>query len=246
VHRLLFGLLVLALAAPAQAGRLDDLVDGLGDKKDSDPPSHDSDDDDVEVDDDDEDYEYDDDNDDDDAPAVQLRLLAPPYPSGAEVTLDMHTGMGPVFESDLAVHLAATLMVDRYALEVADTIFIEDTPERLLDLHSWRVALGYKAIGDDDSELWLYGGVAGIAVEGLDFFGGTLAAEMRHRLSARTGINAVARGYVYDSDVRALEASVGFAATFLRVNYRIYDNNAGPVLHGPELAFAWRWTEVPP
>gem|GEM_PF-5297232 len=248
-----------ALAAPAAAGRLNKVVHGLkyrsgqtgndntssSDKDDSSDSSSSSSSDNSS-----------DDGDNSDAgwgyssnrayTPTPLLLGSQPYPTstmGSDVHL--YLGMMSVYESDGAMRGTIRASSGNFGVALDGTRFYEEqrTPMAVTSVHLdvWSIRGTYRAVRTGNNHrtaVWLHAGLAGQSSDGLHLLGVAVGADVAHNINHALGVEAGARVFAMQDDIRAVEVRAGVAASILRVSYRVLKFNVGPALRGPEVGVA--------
>ncbi|HKA86122.1 MAG TPA: hypothetical protein VKE22_00600 [Haliangiales bacterium] len=166
--------------------------------------------------------------------------VAPPPATGPDVTLQVSFGVMSVHDSDGAVALEVGFVHDDFGLVVRGRSFFEaqSTGSTLrLDLGSIQAA--FRAISSGEADLWLEGGVGGVAtIDDIHAYGAVAGARIERKLFGDVSVRAAAHYYFLADGVRLLELGGGLRLTCIEVAYRLFDFNVGPPLHGPELSLA--------
>jgi hypothetical protein len=171
----------------------------------------------------------------------------PSYPASGPADVTLYFGLQSVEDSDGSASVMLRTGYDDYGIALSDTSFFERVPQLdgrtgTLRLDVWAITGAYRAVrksAGDSTSLWLHAGLGGASSNtDAQAIGLVLGAEILHNLSGALGLEASARLYILQDDVRARELRAGFAASVLRVSYRSIDFNVGPPLRGPEIGLA--------
>jgi hypothetical protein len=171
----------------------------------------------------------------------------PTYPNAGPAHIALYLGLHSVEDSDGAAAFSLRTGYGDYGISLSDTSYYERVPgldgrSDMLRLDVWGITGGYRIAQPgpaDTTAIWLHGGLGGAhSSTDVEALGLVLGAEVMHNLSGALGIEASARLFVLQDDIRARELRAGIAASVLRVSYRVLDFNVGPALHGPEVGLA--------
>ncbi len=175
-------------------------------------------------------------------PAAAFLVSAYPYPTyehGTDVTV--YFGLAAVEDSDGAMAMSLRASYGDLGLEIADTKYFERDermPSDYLTMDVWTLGFAYRAVAagaDERTAIWLKGGLAGASSYGLSVLGAVGGAELAHNVSSTLGLHSSARLFAYQDGIRGVELRTGFAASIVRVSYRVLKFNVGPALRGPEV-----------
>lgn len=180
------------------------------------------------------------------AAPTPLLLGSQPYPTstmGSDIHL--YLGMMSVYESDGAMRGTIRASSGNYGVALDGTRFYEEqrTPMAVTTVHLdvWSIRGTYRAVRTGDNHrtaVWLHAGLAGQSSDGLHLLGVAVGADVAHNINHALGVEAGARVFAMQDDIRAVEVRAGVAASILRVSYRVLKFNVGPALRGPEVGVA--------
>lgn len=164
---------------------------------------------------------------------------------GARASVAGYFGFQDVADSNGALSFELRVFDRRFGVAIHDRSYWEDpgpggAATTRLDL--WALAPQVKLLGGGGTELWLEAGVAGVrASPDLSLYGAEAGARLEQRLGGELSVLTVARGYVLQDGVAALELQVGVRVGMLLGSYRVVDFDVGPPLGGPELGIAFQF-----
>jgi hypothetical protein len=166
-----------------------------------------------------------------------------PYPTRGQGTeARLYLGIHSVEDSNGAGVVSLRSSFGASGIELDDIRYFERMADgEYLSMDVWAIGFAHRAMSmgqDDRTALWLKGGLAGARSEGLALLGAVVGAELAHNLSPALGVEASARYFLLQDDIRAIELRAGIAASVLRVSYRMMRFDVGPPLRGPEVGVA--------
>ncbi len=166
--------------------------------------------------------------------------VAPPPSTGPDVTLAVTFGVMAVHDSDGAAAFEVAFVQDDFGLVVRGRSFFEaqQTGSTLrLDLGSIQAQV--RAVSSGGADLWLEGGVGGVAtIDDIHAYGPVAGVRIERKLFGDLTARATAHYYFLADGIRLLELGAGLRLSCIEVAYRLFDFNVGPPLHGPEVALA--------
>ncbi len=172
-----------------------------------------------------------------------------PYPTSTMGSdIQMYFALMSVVESEGAMRGSVRASSGRWGVGLDGTRYFEQTMtaqgKQYLHLDVWSLTGAYRALRmgkNSRTAVWLQAGLAGQASDGLHLLGATLGAEIAHNVNSAVGVEASARVFAMQDSIRAMEVRAGVAASVLRVSYRVLKFNVGPALRGPEVGLALRF-----
>ncbi|HTM19525.1 MAG TPA: hypothetical protein VL172_03425 [Kofleriaceae bacterium] len=173
----------------------------------------------------------------------RLQMGVGPYPTTGEGTESrLYLGLHSVEGSNGAGVASLRSSFGANGIELDDIRYFERMDGGdYLHMDVWAIGFAHRTIAmgtREQTALWLKGGLAGANSDGLQLLGAVIGAEVDHNLGPALGIEASARYFLYQDDIRALELRAGVAASILRVSYRLMRFDVGPPLRGPEVGVA--------
>jgi len=171
------------------------------------------------------------------AGVVGVGLAPPPASSAPDVTVELRLGLMAVHDSDGAAAFEVGFVHDDFGLVVRGRSFFEEqqTGSTLrLDLGS--ISAQLRVISAGGAELWLEGGIGGVAtIDDIHAYGPVAGARVERTLLGDIGARAIGRYYFLADGIRLLELAAGVRVACLDFSYRLFSFNVGPPLHGPEV-----------
>jgi hypothetical protein len=178
------------------------------------------------------------------AGVVPVGLAPPPSSPGPDVTLELSLGLMAVHDSDGAAAFEVGFVHDDFGLFVRGRSFFEQQEQTAstlrLDLGS--ITADLRVIASDGAELWLEGGVGGVAtIDDIHAYGAVAGGRIERKLFGDVSARAIGRYYFLADDIRLLELAAGFRVSAFDFSYRLFSFNVGPPLHGPEVGITLRF-----
>lgn len=166
-----------------------------------------------------------------------------PPGGGGRTDLYLYVGAQSVDDSNGAVMLELRATYDGFGFGVRDNSYFEQAgpnPEDYIRLDLWAVGAEYRAMRDDQLQVWLIGGMGGVDTENeLSLYGAQIGVRLERRLGGEMAASASGRRFWLEDDITATELQGSIHASILRISYRVLDFNVGPPLKGPEIGVAF-------
>lgn len=160
-------------------------------------------------------------------------------PSG-QVDVDVTTDFQVVKDSDFALGSMIRASFENFTLSTAYTTYAEELPmDEVLAFTMWRVTGGYRIVSPGVGAITLDGGPTGAHARSLTMVGMVAGVTGRAAVANAVGVDAAARGYIYNEGSSAVELEVGARISVVRVGYRWTKFDVGPALEGPQLGLAF-------
>jgi hypothetical protein len=167
---------------------------------------------------------------------------SPSYP-GPDVTLELGVGLMSVHDSDGSLAFEIGVSHEDFGLLIRGRSFFEEqeTSSTLrMDLGS--ITGQFRFIDDPLTNIWLEGGVGGVAtIDDIHAYGALAGLRLERRLVGDFILKGAARYYFLADGIRLIELGGGIRLGWIELWYRLFDFNVGPPLHGPEVAVTLRF-----
>jgi len=161
-------------------------------------------------------------------------------PAGA-ATLSAYLGLQSVIGSDGAGTIAAHASFEDLGFGLEATRYWEGptSGQPSVQLDYLRLFGSYRLVHDGALAIWLEGGGAAVlALEDETILGGFAGLRVEKHVAGQLGVSLEIGGAVYSHGILGLEAEAAVDLWLLRVGYRVLAFDVGPPLHGPELGIA--------
>ncbi|MBT8491913.1 MAG: hypothetical protein KJO07_02535 [Deltaproteobacteria bacterium] len=160
-------------------------------------------------------------------------------PSG-KTDVDTYTSAIFVKGSDLALGSMLRVSHRWFTLSAAYDAYIEDLPmDETLTFTTWRFTGGRRWTKPGLGSVLVEGGPTGGHSTGLSMVGVVAGVTGRLAVANTAGLDASARGYIYNQGSSAVEMQGAVRLSVIRAGYRWLKFDVGPALHGPEIGLAF-------
>ncbi len=154
--------------------------------------------------------------------------------------LSLYAGVQSVEGSDGAMTMELTVTYENFGIALRGTGFYETVGSgdgaQHVSLDLGTMSAVYRVYNEGPLQVWLEGGLGGVSATGdirvWGVFGGV---RLQRRLGGDLTASADLRHFRMEDEIAINEARASFHISVLRVSYRVVDFNVGPPLMGPEV-----------
>ena len=158
-----------------------------------------------------------------------------------DANLSAFLGIQSVVGSDGAGTAEVRASFEDFGIGVAVSRYWEGATmtQGSVHLDDLRLFGSYRLMHDGPTSVWLdAGGAAVLALEDQTLIGATAGLRVERHVAGDIGVTFHARGSYYRHNIIGVESEVAVDLWLLRVGYRLLAFDVGPPLHGPEVGIS--------